>query len=475
MNKRTKSALILGISALVLLLVFLGVKLIKNAAAKGEEAPESVTLLSLPADKIEKLTLTYGGETLTFAPDAEGVWWVEEYPGLKIDQSYPESMVSAAENLVALRELGTVENKGEYGLEPAECTLVYRADGVDYPMAIGSANGPQNNYYLSPDGERVYLVDSAIGNAAKHSLFVMAEKDTIPVFSRNLWLTTPDTKIEWVEGGKDFVYTPEYEWFLTDQTHTDLVVGEEQVNELFAKVSSLRWTDLVDYKPDDAELIQYGLGSSAYPVELGYIHAETDEEGETTETEETFQITFGRSLTGENGESLVYATCGDSGLVYTLDAAVADAFRKLDPLSLRPTDVLRMDWTTVDQIEVTAGDLAREIDISYTLKENEDGEKVEVYAFHEDEVELDDTLTETFIDYLSYMEADGTVEGIGELAEPEITVVFHRNTGDEFAEMTFSIHPYDQSFSVVSFNGESRILVNKNHVGELLLHFENIR
>jgi len=129
----------------------------------------------------------------------------------------------------------------------------------------------------------------------------------------------------------------------------------------------------------------------------------------------------------------------------------------------------------VDQIEVTAGDLAREIDISYTLKENEDGEKVEVYAFHEDEVELDDTLTETFIDYLSYMEADGTVEGIGELAEPEITVVFHRNTGDEFAEMTFSIHPYDQSFSVVSFNGESRILVNKNHVGELLLHFENIR
>ena len=53
MNKRTKSALILGISALVLLLVFLGVKLIKNAAAKGEEAPESVTLLSLEADKIE--------------------------------------------------------------------------------------------------------------------------------------------------------------------------------------------------------------------------------------------------------------------------------------------------------------------------------------------------------------------------------------------------------------------------------------
>ncbi|MBR5868023.1 MAG: DUF4340 domain-containing protein [Clostridia bacterium] len=475
MNKRTKSALTLGITALVLILVFVGVKLVKNAAAGKENTAESTVLLALPAESIEKLSLTYAGETLNFTTDKDGTWWVEEYPGLAIDQSYPESMVGAAEKLTALRELGTVEDRSEYGLEPADCTLIYTADGVEYPVEIGLANGTQNNYYVSLDGESVWLVDSAIGNAAKHPIFVIAEKDAIPTFSRNLRITTPNADIRWVEGGSSKVYTPEYEWFMTDETHTDLVVGKEQVDALVGQISNISWTDLVDYRPDDAELAKYGLGDAAFPVEIDYIYAETDEEGETTETEDTFRIAFGNTLVGENGEELVYATVGDNGLVYTLDAAVAVAFRGITAEGMMPTDVLRMDWTTVDSIEVTAGDRSHEIEISYTLQDNADGEKVEVYTFKEGEEELDATLTEAFIDYLSYMEADGTAEDIDELAPAEITVLFHRNTEDEFAEMTFSIHPYDQSFSVVAFNGYQRILVNKNHVGELLLHFENIR
>lgn len=476
MKKRTKSALLLGGCALVLILTLVGVRIAKNIAAGKETTEEGTLLLSLPTEGMEKITLTYEGETLTFVPDDDRVWWTEEYPGLAIDQAYPESMVGAVESLTALRELGAVENRAEYGLDPVVCSVTYTCEGKEYPVSIGHANGVHNNYYLSLGTEdEVYLVDSAIGNACQHSFFVMAEKDEIPTFSRNLRIQMPGTDIRWIEGGSKKVYTPEYEWFLTDETHTDLVVGAEQVTELVGNISGITWNGIVDYRPDDAALVKYGLGSASFPVQIDYIYAETDDEGETTESEEVFTIEFGRAFTDENGQELVYATTGDSGLVYTLDAEVANAFRNMTPESMMPLDVLRMDWTTVDSIQVTAGDLTHEIDISYTLRENEEGEMAEVYSFAEDGVELDAALTEAFIDYLSFMEAERTMEGITELAPPDITVVFHRNTGDEFDEMTFSIHPYDQSFSVVSFNGYQRILVNKNHVAELLLHFENIR
>ena len=48
-----------------------------------------------------------------------------------------------------------------------------------------------------------------------------------------------------------------------------------------------------------------------------------------------------------------------------------------------------------------------------------------------------------------------------------LSFVFHRST-DAFSEMTLSFTRYDNSFYLVSFNGEERLLVNRNAVTDLV-------
>ena len=62
-------------------------------------------------------------------------------------------------------------------------------------------------------------------------------------------------------------------------------------------------------------------------------------------------------------------------------------------------------------------------------------------------------------------EAEGSAESaIG--TSPEISFTFHRNTED-FSEMTLEFVQYDNNFYLVSFNGEQRLLVNRNDVAGL--------
>ena len=488
MKKRQKNALILGLVFLTLIAVFVGVKLAKKVSQDAEETGDSKeeVLLDLTGSEVTRLEIGYQGETRALLLTGDS-WELEGEPSLAIDQSYPESMVAALSPLTSVRALGEAD-KSEYGLSPAVCTLRATAGGSVYAFEIGSYNAANSSYYLAKEGgNEVYLVSSAIGNAAEHPLSEMVEKDSIPVLTRLNGVTLDGAEIRYEEEGLPGFYTPEYKWAYVDKSTGDLsVVGDDRLTELAGKIGSMTWSEVADPLPTEALLTgKYGLKNPALTVRFDYVRVEETATGETdsygdpvtteTESDETFLLKIGRSYQGAGGDALYYAMTGDSGVVYGIPAEAAEAYLHLTPEALLPTDVLRMDWSTVDSIDVTAGNVHQRIHISTQLGKDENGEKVEKFVYTEDDKTLDHDLTEEFINYLSEMTAETTVFGKEPQGEALLSILFKRKTEGEFAEMLFEITPYDASFAQVSFNGYSYILVNTRDVEELLLRFNNIR
>lgn len=69
------------------------------------------------------------------------------------------------------------------------------------------------------------------------------------------------------------------------------------------------------------------------------------------------------------------------------------------------------------------------------------------------------------------MSSEGEADGSPQDEEFEISFTFHRNTST-FTEMTLEFTLYDNSFYLVSFDGEERFLVNRNDIANLEELFE---
>lgn len=90
-----------------------------------------------------------------------------------------------------------------------------------------------------------------------------------------------------------------------------------------------------------------------------------------------------------------------------------------------------------------------------------------VTSYSIDGAELSELDVENLLEALEEMQSEG--EGSAESAigtSPEICFTFHRNTED-FSEMTLEFVQYDNNFYLVSFNGEQRLLGNRNDVADL--------
>jgi len=483
MAKRRKNALILGVIVILVIALLVGVKLLKNTATEEPESENTGKLL-LALDAVDSYALTYENETYHFEK-SEDDWQVTEYQGVEIDQTYPNTLVSALTEVHAVRELGKVDNRADFGLAPAECTLEVKSGEETVTLYIGKAGTAGNDYYLALEGdEEIYLVDSALGNAAKHDIKVMIAKDELPTLTNVTLLNYGDNEILFREEGSDAVYTPEYTWFWQNRADgTETVLGNDEVEGLIDDLSGLSWNAIEGVSGDEADMTAYGLGESAYTLRVDYAHKETaasvDENGEDateeTVTPMTFELCLGKRFEDEEGNQFVYAMIPSSKLIYSMNASVLDTLESATKESLLPMDVLRMDWATVDSIAVTAGAKSLNIKIASQEVTDDDGLKTYQYTYSVGNTELDTDLTETFINYLSDMQAEGSATEAGEAGETELEMVLYRNTNNAFARMEFKISAYDQNFSLVTFNGESRILVSKKDVQELLLHFSNIK
>jgi len=462
--KRAKKLLLL---IAVLAIIIAGYAIVSRFTA--EEAAEedtggSVTIASLGRDSVKRLEWVYAGQTVVLEKSA-GKWKYAGDDRFPLDQSIVDTMLTALEEVKASRSITDAEALSEYGLDEPECIIeVMTSDGSGRRFAIGDMNEVTDEYYVQTDSDSaIYLVDETLRTSFAYSLMDLVRKEDIPYMSRidTLTVQTQDgsDKIVYLQSSEGITYTDVYKWFYEVEGEGGKgysPLSTEKVIRLHDKLRGLKWNSCADYSAERGELEEYGLTEPRASVTAEF----SISSDETDKVLSKFELLIGNDA--DDGES--YAMLKGSDMVYLIDSEIADALLAVDYESLRTDDVCLMDWNTVDSMDVEVDGSKLTIDFS----RGEEGLKYMINGSEAD--------TEKVKELLAAINDLDAVDEIENAAgtEAEITVVFRRNT-KYFANMTLKLSRYDSSHYLVSFIGQSRLLVANSDVASLKQAFNAIK
>ena len=454
---------------LCMALVILGAcyVVVRQLTADPDEEEESIALAG-PASPTE-LSWTDDSGTLTLENEGDDGWSYADDSAFPLDQTVPEDMTAALAAAAASRQIDTPESLADYGLDKPVLTITaLDEDGTEYSYAFGSANALTGKYYMLYNGNQdtVYLVGSDLYDAFNLDLYDMVEMEALPEFGSVTALSVeqPSGSLSLVyeEDSAGLYYDTDRHWFL-EQGDSLLALDSSKVGSLTGAVTGLIWDSCVTYDADDQELTAWGLDDSAAVVTAVYTAA--IDEGEDTAEPETFVLRLGN--TGSDG---TYAMLEGSSMVYLISADTADTLRYASYASLRPDSLCSMDWDTVDRLDITLDGVTYTISFDVTETESdsgdEDAEPETTTLYTWDGQELDSTDVENLLSAVNGLTATGDASS-GEGGDSLVTFTFHRNTGDDFAELTLTLYPWDTSSCLAAFSGEGSRLVDRSAVTDL--------
>lgn len=434
---------------------------VRQLAVDPDELEETISLAG-PSSP-QSLTWTDDSGTLTLNHGESG-WSYADDSAFPLDQTVPEDMTAALSAAAATRQIDTPESLEDYGLDAPVLTITAQdEDGTEYSYAFGDVNELTGEYYLLYNGEEdtVYLVGSDLHDAFSYDLYDMVEMETLPEFGSVTGLSVDQPEgsltLRYEEDGSGLSYDPDNHWFL-EQGDSLLALDTGKVSSLTSAITGLYWKSCVNYDVDDQELAAWGLGDSAAVVTTTYTAA--IDEGEETAEEETFALRLGS--TSDEG---TYAMLEGSSMVYLIDSETADSLRYASYSSLRSDSICSMDWDTVDRLDITLDGATYTISFDESETE-EDGETVTTTLYTWDGQELDSSDVESLLSAINGLTATGDSSGSGGETQL-VSFTFHRNTEDQFAQLTLTLSAWDTGSCLASFTGEGNRLVDRSAVTDL--------
>ena len=457
MKRGSKLLLLCG----VLVVLGAGYVAVRQLAADPDELEETIALAG-PASP-QSLTWTDDSGTLTLN-NGESGWSYADDSAFPLDQTVPEDMTAALSAAAATRQIDTPESLEDYGLDAPVLTITAQdEDGTEYSYAFGNVNELTGEYYLLYNGEEdtVYLVGSDLHDAFNYDLYDMVEMETLPEFGSVTGLSVAQPQgsltLRYEEDGSSLSYDPDNHWFL-EKGDSLLALDAGKVSSLTGAITGLYWKSCVTYDVDDQELAAWGLDDNAAVVTTTYTAA--IDEGEETAEEETFVLRLGN--TSDEG---TYAMLEGSTMVYLIDSETADSLRYASYSSLRSDSICSMDWDTVDRLDITLDGTTYTISFDVTETE-EDGETVTDTLYTWDGQELDSYDVESMLSAINGLIATGDSSGSGGETQL-VSFTFHRNTEDQFAQLTLTLSAWDTGSCLASFIGEGSRLVDRSAVTDL--------
>lgn len=457
MKRGSKLLLLCG----VLVVLGAGYAAVRQLSADPDQSEETISLAG-PASP-QSLAWTDDSGTLTLN-NGENGWSYADDSAFPLDQTVPESMTAALSAAAATRQIDTPESLEEYGLDAPVLTITaLDEDGTEYSYAFGDVNQLTGEYYLLYNGgeDTIYLVGSDLLDAFSYDLYDMVEMEPLPEFGSVTGLSVAQPEgtltLRYEEDSSGLSYNPDARWFL-EQGDSLLALDYNKVTSLTSAVTGLYWNSCVTHAVDDQELAAWGLDDSAAVVTATYTAA--IDEGEETAEEETFVLRLGS--TGDEG---TYAMLEGSSMVYLIDSETADSLRYASYASLRSDSICSMNWNTVDRLDITLDGTT--YTISFDAAETEEnGETATGTLYTWDGQELDGTEVENLLSAITGLTATGDASGSG--GETQLlSFTFHRNTEDQFVQVTLTLSVWDTSSCLASLTGESSRLVDRSAVTEL--------
>ncbi|MEA4815881.1 MAG: DUF4340 domain-containing protein [Lachnospiraceae bacterium] len=322
-KKRTRLIMLIIIVAALLLGYYAVSKLTKEPEA-SEETNDSETLLTqIDKESVYEISYNYENESVTLKREGDE-WKSADDINFPLDQSYPEAMITAVQNVMSQEIVKDPKELSEYGLSSPWMTINLKSADKTDTFEIGSLSGFLNKYYMlyNKDKSTVLTFNQASVEAFSHKLYSMVAGDKLPAINnfKTFSVKTDDKSIELVF---DKEASALGEWFKAEDKEKQSPLDNTKVKEFIQNLTSLSLSNCIAYGAGEKELATYGLTDPGATISVTY--------APTEEKEESF--TF---LLGDKGDDGYYARVAGSGFVYKVDVAAAEALMSAEYEGLKP-------------------------------------------------------------------------------------------------------------------------------------------
>lgn len=256
----------------------------KEQEAESETEDTSVAVTSIEETDITGLTYILDKEKLEFKKENDS-WHYAQDKNFPVDQDKMKTLLDNFKDIKAVRDLGQLENLEDYGLkEPQNTVTVTSNNGVETVFYIGNENETTGDYYMYMNNpEHVYTVGSTFANAFNGKLYDLVVDSSFPSITSNSIIKAvvdqQDNQLT-LESSRDDSAT----WSVTDSKNEKKEADGTKSNQLLSNVTSLNFTDYIDYNCKDLE--QYGLKDPSAVITLDYtVTSEVPAESDSTETD----------------------------------------------------------------------------------------------------------------------------------------------------------------------------------------------
>lgn len=290
MSKKKQRQLFIMLIVLAVLVVLLagGILLNKWNTQRKEEAEDAATPRVVTMEDVTGLTLTNGGESLSFALDEDGSWYWTEDAEFPLDDSVCAALASLAEEFTADQQMDILDDLAAYGLEePAQKLTLTDGSGESTTILVGIQTGDLY-YAMVEGGDQIYTIDSTLPDNLSLGLYDMAQLADYPALSSDIMQSasiqgqnTEEFTIKEVEveaesdtedgnssasAGEPEV-TTEYHWFRSDGSD---VTEESLVTSLRTELDTIAVDSLAYFKPTGDERAACGLEAPTAVVTVRY-------------------------------------------------------------------------------------------------------------------------------------------------------------------------------------------------------------
>ena len=461
--KKTRTVLIL---AGVILLITAGIIVTKTVKKHVDKVntvdeviftfdPESVTEISLEKTETElSLTLTKEGD----------VWKDTSDEAFPVDEARIDDLLAEFKEVHASFSIEEA-TLSDYGLSSPEGTITVKIGDEAYTMDFGGYSTMDEKRYVSIGDGRAFLIDEDLLNELPDDRDELLKNDEIPVIAViEEASSSGEAAFTIVYDEEKRSYTEDYVYYM-DEDGEYLPLGESNVLTWVNITGYLDLSEYVSYEASAEDLSGFGLADKTITVSVrGFDQTEEEAEESGTEREElSYSVEFGfveaeeeTSAADEDAETSAdeeeeiagdtYFRVNGSEIIYKTDGSVYQDLLSASYNSLRPKEVLSVNWDNVISVDFTVEDNEYTVDFSEEPSEEDEEELVTVYRM--DGEEIDFSGAEKAVDALTYtVFTELNEKGLLECA---FTVHFD---DEEYPEVSVEIYRYNGKNCLVYVDG----------------------
>ncbi|HET7694908.1 MAG TPA: DUF4340 domain-containing protein [Vicinamibacterales bacterium] len=282
------------------------------------------------ADKIEQVTVTSAAGEKTTVQKQGSAWQVTAPAAAPADEAELSGITS---NLASLEVQRVVDEQAsdfkEYGLEPANVTVAFKAAGKEQTLLLGNKTPTGGDMYARlPSSPRVFLVSSFLETTFNKSTFDLRDKTVLKLDREKVErveVQTADRTVTFVKQGADWRITSPIE-ARADFGAVEGIIGRLNTSPM----KSIEAGDASDPKL----LARFGLDKPAATVRV-------------TSGSSQAGLAIGKSA----AEGTVYARDLSRPLIFTVESGLADDLKKA-PDEFRIKDLFDARAFNTTRIEV---------------------------------------------------------------------------------------------------------------------------